>query len=165
MADLHALSFLQPWLWAILSGHKPVENREWRPRPKIIGKRIALHASRGYDHAGADFVRRVLPADALSYTPNMAALPRGAILGTAVVVGAVEIPEVPKPLISPTIGLSPEQVATVHQSPWTFGPWAWLLADMTRLATPIACRGALGLWRVPEDIAERIAREEAARAL
>lgn len=51
----------------------------------------------------------------------------------------------------------------------TFNPWwgctkvsrDWRLEDVRRLAEPVDCRGAQGLWDVPDDIAaavrERIA--------
>jgi hypothetical protein len=35
---------------------------------------------------------------------------------------------------------------------FTPGRWAWLLADARPLLVPISCRGAQGLWTVPDDI-------------
>lgn len=161
MGDLLALSFLQPWLWAILEGHKPVENRRWKPHAKMIGQRFALHASAGLDPEGARFI-----ADRLKKVPVDGQVPRSAILGTARLVGAIEIGE----RLNHQRWLAPEfqalrfagpltraQVDAVRTNRWTFGPWAWLLADVVKLPEPISCKGALGFWKVPTDIAARIA--------
>lgn len=170
MADqLLALSLLQPWLWAILEGHKPVENRPWKPWPAVVGRRIALHASMGWDADGEDFILHTLRFVA-SPPPPKAQCPRGAILGTAVVSGAIEVGpnqrdrqasfrEVGRQHIGP---LTEDQVRAAAGSPWSFGPWVWLLQDVRRLVQPIPCKGALGLWRVPADVAARVRELEAA---
>lgn len=44
-----ALTVKQPWAWATAAGIKPVENRAWRPSPKVIGQRIAIHAGKSFD--------------------------------------------------------------------------------------------------------------------
>lgn len=42
---------------------------------------------------------------------------------------------------------------------WEAGTWCRDLADVQVLARPVPCKGALGLWRVPPEIAARV-REE-----
>jgi hypothetical protein len=39
---------------------------------------------------------------------------------------------------------------------YTPGRWAWFLADIYSFSEPIPCRGALGLWRVPASVIDRI---------
>lgn len=49
--------------------------------------------------------------------------------------------------------------------PWAVrGQFHWELDDVRPLPDPVPCRGALGLWRLPEDV-EKAVREqlEAAR--
>jgi len=46
---MYCLSIKQPWLSMILYCGKDVENRTWRASNKLIGKRIALHASKQKD--------------------------------------------------------------------------------------------------------------------
>lgn len=47
---------------------------------------------------------------------------------------------------------------TVLCSRWAEpGVWHWTLDDPQPLAEPIPMRGALGLWRLPSDVAERLA--------
>lgn len=167
---LLALSFLQPWLWAILENHKgfelltygflAIENRSWRPPRSIIGKRIALHASAGWDEDGEAFVDDRLILDGRNAeSPPKTHCPRGAILGTANVLGAVQRHG---GVIS---GFSSAVVGDrTVSSPWAFGPWCWVLADVRKLAQPIPAKGRLGLWPVPGDLASRIREAEALRA-
>lgn len=168
--ELLALSLLQPWLWAILEGYKTVENRPWKPWPSVIGKRIALHASLGYDKEGARFVNTTLGRLGVQRQVG-SGVTRGAILGTAVVVGAVRVVfdeldasagvrHCQVPPVGPITGAQFEAIGT---SPWTFGPWAWLLEDVHRFAEPIPCKGALGLWRVPPLAVEQVRLEELRR--
>lgn len=42
---------------------------------------------------------------------------------------------------------------------WYEGNFAWILRDARPLAKPIPCKGALGLWDVPVDIARKIAKQ------
>lgn len=37
---------------------------------------------------------------------------------------------------------------------FTRGRYVWLLENVRRLEEPVPCKGALGLWTVPEEIAE-----------
>lgn len=121
-----ALSIRQPWAWAIVAGHKDVENRstfavtkgEMRPR------RIAIHAANGmtrdeYDEA-AEFM-----AGLGVRCPRPDALIRGAIIGAATVTAVV---------------------AKCTGSPWFFGPRGLILADAVAFE-PIPARGALGYFR------------------
>jgi hypothetical protein len=48
-------------------------------------------------------------------------------------------------------------VQLARQSPWTSGPWAWLIEDVRALIGPVLCRGAQGLWRLPDEVFERVA--------
>jgi hypothetical protein len=163
-----ALSFLQPWLWAILEGHKPVENRSWKPPARFIGRRIALHASAGWDREGQAFVAGVLAGLGLT---AMTAPPRGAIVGTARIVGAMPVVassarglavELDGPPGCHVGDLSFADQVTILASPWSFGPWCWLLSDVRKLREPIPAKGRLGLWSVPAEIAARVRELEVA---
>lgn len=40
---------------------------------------------------------------------------------------------------------------------WAFpGSWHWELANPVALPEPVPCKGALGLWRVPEDVLAKL---------
>jgi hypothetical protein len=60
-----ALSIRQPWAWAIVAGHKDVENRTWTTRYRGP---LLIHASTKVDRAGIDIIRsrRVVLPDELT---------------------------------------------------------------------------------------------------
>lgn len=141
MSDLPrlALSVRQPWTWAIVAGHKPVENRSWRsPNPalKFRGP-VSLHAARGLTRAeyegAADFMRS-LGVDC----PAPADLKRGGIVGTAIVTDIVKDLD----------------------SQWFFGPRGLVLAEV-RPVDFIPCAGALGFFEWKRD--DQLAPPEPAR--
>ena len=132
-----ALSIRQPWAWAIVAGHKDIENRStfavskagFDPRP------VAIHAAKGmtrdeYEDA-AGFMREILGIGC----PRPDALVRGAIIGAATVTGIVK----------------------EHSSPWFFGPRGLLLSGAYAV-DPIPAVGALGYfgWRQGGQIAETL---------
>jgi hypothetical protein len=44
-------------------------------------------------------------------------------------------------------------VVTESADPWFTGPYGWTLDDVVALPAPVPCRGAQGLWPVPDDVA------------
>jgi hypothetical protein len=132
------LTLWRPWDHAILYGGKPLENRPWKPWARIIGKRIALHAGLKYDTEGAEWMRR----EGLYEPPAEPLCPKGCIVGTFRVRGWVN-----------ELGFDNNGVSTDHdESPWFFGPFGWLLEDVTALESPLPCRGAQSLWQVPAEV-------------
>jgi len=110
----------------ICSSTNCIANRPWPPWPRIIGHRIALHAGLRYDVSGAMGMRE----EGLYDPPPDALCPKGCIVGTFRVTGYVE----------------------ESDDPWFIGPFGWLLADVVALDRPVPCRGAQGLWKVPEEV-------------
>jgi hypothetical protein len=179
MDSLFALSFLQPWLWAILEGHKgfrldgsfiAIENRTWKPPARFVGRRFALHASAGWDADGEEFIDETSFAIGVPFeAPPKTHCTRSAIVGTAQLVGAFNVlfdradPRVRNVGVSNVVG-DPSRGALdlVGSSPWSFGPWCWLLSDVRKLREPIPAKGRLGLWSVPDEIAARVRELEAA---
>lgn len=131
---MKALSIKQPWLWAITDLDKQVENRTWKPFSSNIGQRICLHASKADDRSGVPAIRQISGVD----VPD--GLPRGAIVAIATLAG----------WISET-GISPAY-DHLKSDKWFFGPIGWVLEDIQKLDNPIPCRGALGLWDIPQGI-------------
>ena len=119
-----ALTIQQPWAWAIVAGHKPVENRKWRTNYR---GRLWIHAGKSLARHGeaTAFIERlglVVPAD----------LPLGAIVGSVELVDVISLDEARR---------------RPDAEPWASGPWCWVLRDPQPLATPIVCRGQMGLFR------------------
>ena len=133
---MKALTIKQPWLYAITDLDKRIENRTWRPPDFVIGQTIALHASKADDPNGYSAIQKVkriaLPA----------ALPRGAIVATARVVGWLHEDN--------HFQLGETDPDDIDLSEWFFGPFGWILKDVQKLPQPIPFRGALGLWDVLE---------------
>lgn len=124
---MKALTLIRPWSWAIVASTKRIENRTWRPN-HILFQRIAIHAGMKFDENAAFEIARIQ-----GHKLDQSCEDQG-IVGTAVVSGFVSS--------------SPD--------PWFCGPVGWVLTDVVRLPQPIPCKGAQGLWQVPDDIIERI---------
>jgi hypothetical protein len=137
-----ALTLWRPWDHAILYGGKRIENRRWRPWENIINQRIALHAGMKYDTEGAEWMIR----QKLYTPPAPSESIAGAIVGTAIVTGYVRESDDPW-----FIGC--DQQGSLE------GGYGWLLADVVALEAPVICRGAQGLWKVPEGLLEGTASQ------
>jgi hypothetical protein len=133
---MRALTIWQPWASAIVAGPKWLENRTWKPPAWIAGKRIAIHAGKVLDREASEDLRlgNILSPGML-WPHDPAALPRGAIIGTARVTGYV----------------------TDSTDPWFVGPVGWVLADVEP-CEPVPCRGAQGIWVVPAEVLAQMGR-------
>lgn len=131
---MKALSIRQPWAWAIIHAGKDIENRTWFT--KYRGP-VLIHAAKGMTIReyvdfknslwnGAPYTEAVLRAGDL---PPEKDLLRGGIVGKARIVDCV----------------------TRHSSPWFFGRFGFVLADVEPLPfTPL--RGALGFFDIDEAV-------------
>lgn len=137
---LPAITVRQPWAWAIVHG-KTTENRTWK-RPHRGP--IAIHAGVGWDKDGAQFpylwgAWRRATAAATPLTPDAPGIHRGAVLAVA------DLTDICTARTGCDCG------------PWSFaGQNHWRLANVRPLAEPIPCKGALGLWQLPEDVDARV---------
>jgi hypothetical protein len=125
---MKALTVWRPWSDAILYGGKRVENRSW-PLPARLAdtdQLIALHAGQYYDKGGAEWMRDM----GLYDPPGPEASPQG-------VVGVFRIS-----------GVRRED----YDDPWFFGPFGFMLQSVQRLERPIACRGGMKFWNLPDDV-------------
>lgn len=141
---MRALTLWRPWHFAILhlkQDPKRVENRPWKPWESVIGTRIALHAGRHWDDG----------APPVACTDDPRSRDEG-VVGTAIVRGWIRV----EPLLGIGVSHSPTLTLLEAQrhasSHWYFGPFGWVLEDVRALSIPIACSGALGLWRLPAAI-------------
>ena len=63
MADhLQALTLWRPWAGLVAAKVKPIENRDWPPPDRLIGKRLAIHAGKKWDREGALWALGAVPA-------------------------------------------------------------------------------------------------------
>ncbi len=155
-----ALSIRRPWPWAIL--HLPpelakdVENRNW---PTTYRGKFLIHAGKGcardeyenasyfirgtvyeiVDGAGASRDEKLVQFAARLEVPPLADMPSGAIVGWCEILDCVDHSD----------------------SPWFCGRYGFVLGRRGVLE-PIPCRGQLGFFKVPAEVAQAV-REQAAQ--
>lgn len=146
---MRALSIKQPWLYCITDLDKYVENRTWTPPNWIVGKRIALHASKKMDDLMSKRAASELAGFKLSTVVDD--MPLGAIVATAVLQGYIVTRKSGR-----AMNVHVGDIDDYHPSldKWFFGPVGWVLKDIQKLAEPIPHRGQLGLWDVDPAILE-----------
>jgi len=137
----HAISVRPSWAWAIATGHKLFENRTWRLPTSRIATPVYLHASaRDTPESYADCAA-ICQSLGVSL-PALDSLPSSALLALI---------EFPSRCTTP-------RAAVCRSSPWASGPRCWPVRVISALSTPIPCRGALGFWRVPDDVQSAVPR-------
>lgn len=142
-SELRALSIQHPWAAAIAYGAKTVENRTW-PAPRwAIGQVIAIHASKKPDISARPPAGESWPTERKMHL--------GAVIALAKVTGCHHSDECMMPEIAlPASGRT-------GCSPWAVrGQFHIELADVRPLPEPVPCKGALGLWRLPEDVEKAV---------
>ena len=119
-----ALSVRQPSAWAIIAGHKPIENRTLASIRvgRMTPGRIALHAAAGLKEDEFRYLHWRLHKHGVT-CPHPLDLPRGAIIGS------VEV----------------TSIITASDNEW-FGGVAGLTLQDPEPCDPIPCSGALGYF-------------------
>jgi len=124
---MRILTVRQPWAWAIIAGHKPVENRSWTTDYRGP---LAIHAGRTPAPEGW----RELDQLGMPHPP-FRAVEHGCIIGVVTLTGHT----------------------TSHPSPWAHeGAWHWTLSR-PRACDPLAWRGQVGLTVAPAWAAQHVA--------
>lgn len=138
---MRALTLTQPWCGLMAAGIKLVENR---PRAmgaqRMIGERIALHASREIDERVYQRIHAIAP-ELVPYGQTKAAWAPLTRVTSKVIATAVI-----KAVIDPgSHGMCASELPE-DQRRWFFGPVGIVLRDVRALPVPITCRGMLGFW-------------------
>ena len=157
MSDLvKALTGWQPYPSLIVAGVKRFETRSWAPPVSLWGERIAMHA------AARPLVPESTAHDAWQATRlhigSPLKLPRGVIVGTAVLRGAWQVED-----YGPTVMGGRAFEFTIDEGAprverddglgdYSVGRWVWEFVDPYRLVVPIPIRGRQRLWNVPADV-------------
>lgn len=147
---MKALTLIQPWATAIMTLGKDVENRPWAPSEKVlpIGGRFAIHAGVKLDQHSLE---SLLEYALWPHDKPTTGLPKGALLGTVELAAVVEAPATGTSRVC--IWGDEEIGALARESPWhaPLARYHWCIREPRLLTTPIPCKGALGLWRVPVE--------------
>lgn len=128
------------------------ETRHWAPPTRLIGQCIGIHAAkntadleglqdyiRDRNAGGPEFACEEAFRVALRRRfEKLVDIPRGCLLGTAVLVAAHRTESRP-------------MVEWGHFGNFSPGRWAWELGDVRALPEPVLWRGAQGFFDVPDE--------------
>lgn len=145
---MKAITLKHPWPWAVCVLNKRIENRTWEPWPKQlkIGDWLAIHGGKwptsqneigGIEDEANDLANDFKDRD---FARNLHLADVKACSGIVAVC---------------KFG----GVVTESDDPWFEGPFGWLLNDLVVLRKPVPCKGAQGLWDLPEDVLEAVRSE------
>jgi len=126
---MKALSFKQPWAWAIFNG-KPVDNRSRRTNYRGP---LLIHASQTFDEQGFFWLAARQNKLGIELPFFSTDYPTG-ILGQANLIDCV----------------------MYHPSPWFFGPYGYVLDDSLKFDEPIAYPGKPWIFEVPDSLVQNI---------
>lgn len=134
---MKCLSIQQPWAWAIVAGHKDVENRVWAA---AVRGWVLVHAGKQGDAAAFEkMLGRDLPGGVRT-TP-------GEVLPFGAIVGAMRI----------------DACVQSSASDWFCGPFGFVIGEAVALARPVPLRGMLGFFNV--DLSEEMRTQLPAHVL
>lgn len=138
MAEVKALSLTQPWAEAVAALIKEWETRSWSTNYRGP---LVIHAAKGFPAYAREF------ADVEHTIGRMPArVPLGAIVAVTTLTDV-------RPTVEVALEVSALERLYGDYSP---GRFAWRLEGTRRLAEPIPCKGALGLWTPPPDVLETL---------
>jgi activating signal cointegrator 1 len=170
---MKALSLLQPWASLVAIGAKQIETRSWSTPYRGP---LLIHASKGFtpqcrqmayhDEPFRSVLARahLIPTQAHGMTVEN--LPLGVIVAKCDLIECVPIhfiveqAQTPYPYRVTWRGQSIDYILNEQEQAfgdYTFGRFAWLLANVTPTNSPIAARGSLGLWNYLGPLPEAIA--------
>lgn len=122
---MRILTIHAEWAWAIMAGHKRVENRKWTTQYRGS---LVIHAGLSTASTGTAISLFQRLGIAMPSHPN-----RGCALGVVDLVDVVP-------------------VHAVSSDPFAVGPWCFMLRNPQRFRHPIPLRGSLGLGHVSPEL-------------
>ena len=144
---MKALTLWQPWAWLVVNGLKDIENRTWKPGKRLQeGDRFLIHAGTRLDIDPKTGQSRKWPQ--LGFPATMPG-PRTFVLGA--IIGSVQYD-----------GIVTD--ASETDSHWFAGPVGWKISHALEYASPIPCRGMLGLWQPDIEVSGECLDASAAAA-
>ena len=127
---MKAISLWQPWASLVADSRKRIETRSWRPPEWLVGKKLAIHATKKVD---TDAARE------FGYYPDV--IPRGAIVAVVYLDSWMNFTE------ENTEHISDEEKRYGDFYPGRFG---WVFTDIIKLPIPYPIRGAQGIFDCPD---------------
>jgi len=149
---MKVLSLTQPWATLMAIGEKRIETRSWSTRHRGP---LAIAAAKGFPVEcqrlcfERPFAEALARGGITTLAPIMEA--RGHILAIVDVIDCLPTDGefVRRSLLRPII--APTGQSEMVFGDYSTGRFGWLTDNLRRLATPIAAKGALGLWEFPDS--------------
>jgi hypothetical protein len=145
---MKSLTVQQPYASAIATGPKRIENRTRKTYHRGL---LAIHAGLAVDWLAAS--RAWTSAGLVPYVPRAphrawtGSLVLGAVVAVADLTGCHWHSECRQPNPQPT------GCRAVWCSEWSAaGQFHWALENVRPLPEPVPCKGALGLWTLPDEV-------------
>lgn len=152
---MRSLTLTQPWAGIVASGVKLIENRPRKMiNPDDWGALFAIHASREIDARVWATAITIDPTIAIDYPGPMARAARVHRLAsiTSAVIGVARIVT----FVTDARQIDEYTLDAENQRRWFFGPIGYVLRDVRALERPVPCKGRLGFWTLPTDVAARV---------
>lgn len=148
---MKALTLKHPWAFAVAHLGKDVENRTWAPPRALHGEFFAIHGGAlPTGRALLELCECVAYGFKYHHEAEIAAYHERTGLD-------VKVSDTLTPGLVAVARLA--GVVRASDSPWFYGPIGWRLADVFTLPSPVPCRGAQGLWDVPENALAEVLRQ------
>lgn len=152
VARVKVLTLTQPWATLVAIGAKRLETRSWRTSYRGP---LAIHAAKGPDKTGA-VVQTPFFSTLKAVDLDPMDLPHGAIVAVCELrdVRIIGVPPsgIPEILADDNLSFVPILGREHAFGNYAAGRYAWLLANVRALATPVPAKGALGLWEYEGDL-------------
>jgi hypothetical protein len=150
---LYALTWWQPWGWAMFHG-KPVENRTWAPPRRLLGQVVLIHAGKKYETAAFPQIQGLLDGGHVDEPcPKKGESALGAVIGMARLSGWYNSAHLCQ---CGSLGGSEHAAACPYATPWFCGPVGWLFTEALEFPEPVPATGHQGLWRVQGDLLYKV---------
>lgn len=159
---MKAITLTQPWATLVAIGAKRIETRSW---PTSYRGQLAIHAAKTFPGSAKDLCTSRVFCRALGWpeaptrltqewlddnAARIKALPLGCVLATGMLVNCMETNLIRK-YVHP---FTEQEEAFGDYSQGRFG---FLLENVVQVISPVAVKGALGLWEwTPEDEPSRL---------
>lgn len=143
---MKAISLTQPWATLVAIGAKKYETRSWSTNYRGP---LAIHAAKGYPRSAQYLAQETQPFRDVLNRPNEE-LPRGAIIAIVELTGCIHTEDF--------WNLTEQERAFGDYGPRRY---AWQLTNVRELQYPVPCKGALGLWTVPDEVMAKVLADAA----
>lgn len=157
---MKVLTLTQPWATLVAIGAKRIETRAWKTNYRGP---LAIHAAKGFPSWAKKLVHEepfITALENAKITNRLRSaylqLPVGCIVATCELIDCIYISGCPVAVHVERMGFTvdchiPPGEPELSFGNYSSGRYAWLLANIEMVPSPIPMRGALGLWEWKEN--------------